>query len=154
MGLCLAKISNKSSKIIDNTADSVNVRTRLPRSNGSWLGEPGNGEWYSTIKDVIDITKGKPVVFTNGRPDFTPWSEGSLKFDPGELTGGRSDFNKGYKAIKESKGFGTMAEAEKWFKKDRGLTLHHLSDTELQMAPTKLHSKIPHVGSASDMRRR
>jgi len=40
-GISPKKVENVSGKGIDNP------RTRLPRINGKWVGEPGNGKWYS-----------------------------------------------------------------------------------------------------------
>lgn len=34
-----------------------------------------------------------------------------------------------------------------------GLTTHHLDKTTIQLVPSNLHNKIPHIGSASDLRR-
>src|SRR5699024_1355870 len=49
---------------------TANHRTRLPRNNGHWKGEPGNGKWYSDKQEVKNITNGEGVEFTNGRPNF------------------------------------------------------------------------------------
>lgn len=35
---------------------------------------------------------------------------------------------------------------------EKGVTLHHYSDTEIQIIPTDLHSNVPHIRSASDLR--
>src|SRR5699024_7649079 len=34
---------------------NANHRTRLPRNNGHWKGEPGNGKWYSDKLEVQNI---------------------------------------------------------------------------------------------------
>ncbi|EOP60622.1 hypothetical protein IKQ_05874, partial [Bacillus cereus VDM053] len=49
-----------------------NPRTRLPRNDGHWKGEPGNGKWYSDKTKVKSITNGEGVEFIDGRPNFTP----------------------------------------------------------------------------------
>ncbi|MFN2747228.1 T7SS effector LXG polymorphic toxin [Bacillus sp. z60-18] len=130
---------------------SINPRTRLPRNHGRWEGTPGNGKWYSDKPEVIAVTKGEPVVFKDGRPDFTPFSRGKITFEKGELNGGREDFSKVYEKIMEVKGFRTKAEAKDWLK-EKGLTPHHLDDVTIQLVPTDLHGNIPHIGSASDLR--
>ncbi len=73
-----------------------NPRTRLPRTSGHWEGKPGDGYWHSDLEEVNEITGGKPIEFRNGRPIFTPWSKGRIRFEPGELDGSRSDFKAVY----------------------------------------------------------
>lgn len=63
--------------------EAANPRKRLPRTNGRWEGTPGNGKWYSDKPEVNEVTKGEPVAFKNGRPDFSPWTEATIKFKPG-----------------------------------------------------------------------
>ncbi|MHA6167122.1 T7SS effector LXG polymorphic toxin [Bacillus mojavensis] len=132
---------------------SANPRTRLPRTKGRWEGTPGNSKWYSDKPEVNAVTKGKPIVFKDNRPIFTPWSKGTIKFKKGELTGENSDFAKVYKRIKKMKGFKTQAEAEYWLKYTAKLTPHHLDNKTIQLIPTALHKNVPHIGSASDLRR-
>ncbi|MEC1749624.1 T7SS effector LXG polymorphic toxin [Bacillus mojavensis] len=132
---------------------SANPRTRLPRTKGRWEGTPGNSKWYSDKPEVNAVTKGKPIVFKDNRPIFTPWSKGTIKFKKGELTGENSDFAKVYKRIKKMKGFKTQAEAEDWLKYTAKLTPHHLDNKTIQLIPTALHKNVPHIGSASDLRR-
>ncbi len=128
-----------------------NPATRLPRENGKWKGEPGNGEWFSSKPEVTAITNGKPVVFENGRPDFSPWQVGKpMKFKKGMLKGDDGDFKLVHRKLAEAKGLKNPTAAKKYLN-DAGLTPHHLDDKTIQFIPTKLH-KIPHVGSASDMR--
>ncbi|MCR4387004.1 MULTISPECIES: T7SS effector LXG polymorphic toxin [Bacillus amyloliquefaciens group] len=131
---------------------SANPRTRLPRNHGKWEGTPGNGKWHSDRPDVNAVTKGEPVTFIDGRPIFTPWSKGTIKFKPGELKGTKKDFPAVYKRIQKMKGFKTQKEAEKWLKEVVRLTPHHLDNNTIQLIPMDLHGNIPHVGSASDLR--
>ncbi|WP_442916956.1 hypothetical protein [Lysinibacillus sp. 54212] len=101
-----------------------NPRTRLPRSNGHWKGEPGNGKWYSDKPEVKKITNGEGVEFKEGRPNFTPWSEGDLVFEKGQLSGTSDDFSLVYEQswfplvfiilhlimVEEQKGCGPMLQ--------------------------------------------
>ncbi|MGN6085216.1 HNH endonuclease [Trinickia sp.] len=48
---------------------------------------------------------------------------------------------------------GTSANAAKNLLKEKGLTFHHLSTTEIQFIPSDLHGNVPHTGSAADMRK-
>ncbi|MEG0672346.1 hypothetical protein, partial [Clostridium sp.] len=126
-------------------------KTRLPRTNGKWTGEPGNGKWFSNNPEVNKITGGKGVEFKNGRPDFSPWKKGKLKFKEGVLDGSSNDFNAIYDKIKQAKGFKSRNQAKDWLR-EKGLTPHHKSSTEIDLIPKNLHKKIPHIGSASELR--
>jgi len=130
---------------------NANHRTRLPRNNGHWKGEPGNGKWYSDKLEVQNITNGEGVEFTNGRPNFTPWSKGSIKFKKDMLDGSKNDFNLVYEKIMQLKGFKSMNQAKVWLK-EKGVTPHHKSTIDIELIPTDLHGNIPHIGSASDLR--
>jgi len=133
--------------------EGCNKQIRLPKSNGYWEGDPGNGVWHSDIKAVNKVTGNEGIPFYNGRPDFSKWSKGNLKFKKGELNGTRQDFKKVYERIKEmSGGQITSNSAAKRFLRRSGLTPHHFSDVEIQLIPTALHGNIPHIGSASDLR--
>lgn len=103
--------NGKRSKGIDNP------KIRLPRTNGKWKGEPGNGKWYSDNKDVLEVTGGKAVEFKNNRPDFSPWSKGQLKFKKGQLNGTDSDFNLVYDKLMKAKGFTSRSQAKNWLRK-------------------------------------
>ncbi|KNC93133.1 hypothetical protein GM30_14135 [Trabulsiella odontotermitis] len=124
--------------------------TRLPRTGGYWDGVPGASNWYSDNKLVNAITGGKPVSFSNGRPDFSPWSKGSIIFSEGVLDGSRHDFTEVYKYIAEQKGI-TPTMARDLLSQSK-ITPHHLSSTEIILVPSDLHGNVPHIGSASDMR--
>ncbi|WP_434813883.1 T7SS effector LXG polymorphic toxin [Bacillus halotolerans] len=132
--------------------EAANPRKRLPRTNGRWEGTPGNGKWYSDKPEVNGVTKGEPVAFKNGRPDFSPWTEATIKFKPGELNGSQDDFTKVYERIKEMKGFKSNNQAKEWLRDVKKVTPHHFDGNTIQLVPTKLHKNIPHIGSASDLR--
>ncbi|WP_436335151.1 T7SS effector LXG polymorphic toxin [Bacillus velezensis] len=131
--------------------ESANPRTVLPRNKGQWEGTPGDGKWYSDIPEVKAATKGEPITFKDGRPDFTPWTVANIKFKPGELNGTKKDFRLVYKKIKEIKGFKSQAQAKKWLSQ-QGLTPHHLDSITIQLVPSVINNKIPHIGGASDLR--
>jgi hypothetical protein len=63
-----------------------------------------------------------------------------------------NDFALVYKKMMQEWGFKTQKAAAKWLKENK-ITLHHASDTKMQLVPTDLHSNIPHAGSASDLRK-
>ncbi|MGO2681683.1 MAG: RHS repeat-associated core domain-containing protein [Proteus vulgaris] len=124
--------------------------TRLPKTNGYWDGVPGESNWFSNNKLVNAVTGGKPVPFLNGRPDFSPWSKGSIIFEAGVLDGSRNDFTEVYKYIAKQKGI-TQTAAKDLLSTNK-ITPHHFSTTEIILVPTDLHGNVPHIGSASDMR--
>ncbi|WP_212751647.1 HNH endonuclease [Halomonas sp. ATBC28] len=130
---------------------NVNPRTRLPRTNGRWDGEPGNGFWHSDIDEVNAITGGRPIEFVNGRPVFTPWAKGQVKFMPGQLDGSKADFDAVYGYVARQRNLASPNAAKNYLK-EAGLTPHHLDNVTIQLIPTKLHGNIPHIGSASDLR--
>ncbi|TYS59876.1 hypothetical protein FZC74_06890 [Sutcliffiella horikoshii] len=136
---------------IELLAGKTNPRTRLPKSNGHWKGEPGNGIWYSDKPEVNRVTNGEGVEFKDGRPNFTPWSEGEIIFEKGQLSGTLDDFSLVYKQIQEQYNLPSKNAAKKLLKQ-AGVTPHHKSDTIIELIPTDLHINIPHIGSASDLR--
>ena len=128
------------------------VHNRIPRNNGHWDGEAGNSNWHSYNDDVNIITGGKPVPFKNGRPDFDSFSFYEIIIEKGKLNGSKKDFSTIYKEIvNRSRKIRTLKQARNWLKK-WDITPHHMSETIIQLIPRKLHSKIPHIRSASDMR--
>ncbi|EAM3651010.1 hypothetical protein F0X69_22990 [Salmonella enterica] len=124
--------------------------SRLPRSNGYWDGSPGESNWHSNNPSVNAITGGEPISFSGGRPDFSPWSKGSITFNEGVLNGSQNDFTEVYKSI--AKEMNITPTAAKNLLSEKGLTPHHLSVTEIILVPSDLHGNVPHIGSASDMR--
>ncbi|SET27452.1 DUF6861 domain-containing protein [Pseudomonas graminis] len=130
-------------------------RTRLPRTRGKWgpdgQGIPGESNWYSQIPAVNEITGGRPIPFSNGRPDFSEWSKGVIEFEPGVLDGSQADFKAVYLKIQEAKGLDSP-NAAKQLLRQLSLTPHHLDSETIQLIPSSLHGNIPHIGSASDLR--
>ncbi|WP_227272594.1 HNH endonuclease [Roseobacter weihaiensis] len=155
----MSRIQRKSTKNADPhvvkqekvAPPESNPRTRLPRSNGRWEGEPGNGTWYPDNPDAKSVLGDEGVPFKNGRPDFSQWSKGELEFEPNVLDGSDTDFTRVYEQVRQA-GNLPSNNAAKEYLKQVGLTPHHHSDTVIQLIPTKLHKNIPHIGSASDMR--
>ncbi|ELY3774570.1 RHS repeat protein, partial [Cronobacter dublinensis] len=125
--------------------------SRLPRTNGHWDGVPGESNWYSYNEKVNAVTSNQPIPFSNGRPDFSTWSKGRITFEDGVLNGTDKDFAKGYSAIAVQKGI-TQKAAQNLLR-EKGLTPHHLSTNTIIPVPGDLHGNVPHIGSASDMRR-
>jgi hypothetical protein len=68
------------------------------------------------------------------------------------LNGTDKDFSKVYSAIAEKKGI-TQKAAQNLLR-EKMLTPHHLSANTIILVPRDLHGNVPHIGSASDMRRK
>ena len=125
-------------------------KSRLPRKDGEWTeGVPGDGLWKSNNPDVNKITGGEAIPFKDGRPDFSKWSEGSVKVKG--MDGTKSDFSKIYEQLSEDLDLPNKTAAQAWLSENK-LTPHHLDSETIQLIPTDLHGNIPHIGSASDMR--
>lgn len=150
----LTAVDDVADNVIGKLDDAprVNPRSRLPKSYGNWIsGTRGNGFWKSDLPQVNAITKNKPIKYVNGRPVFTPWSKGRIPFQPGELDGSEKDFDKVYDFIMKKYKLSSRSAAETYLRNAR-LTPHHLNNTTIELIPMDLHSNVPHIGSASDLR--
>ncbi len=143
--------TGEATPVIRQSRPNGNPATRLPRTNGRWEGEPGNGTWYPDNPDAQSVIGDQGVEFRNGRPDFSPWSRGEVEFEPGVLDGSDTDFTRVYEQLKVDRGLSSNNAARELLS-NAGLTPHHHSDTVIQLIPTDLHKNIPHIGSASDLR--
>jgi len=125
--------------------------SRIPKTDGSWDGTPGNSNWFSDNSKVLAITKGEGVPFKDGLPNFDKWSQGDLKID--NMTGGKKDFDLVHEHLKDVGGLKSKAEAQR-FLKQNGLTAHHHPDMKtIQLIPSDLHNNVPHEGGASKLRK-
>lgn len=106
----VAEVAAKSADDLAETA--ANPRTRLPRTKGRWEGVPGDGDWFSEIPEVNQITRGRPIRFKGGRPDFSPWSKGTIKFEKGQLQGTADDFDLVYQYVQREKGLPSKTAAQ------------------------------------------
>ncbi|MGH9762316.1 MAG: RHS repeat-associated core domain-containing protein, partial [Blastocatellia bacterium] len=136
-----------------NAPEDGTFPTRLPVSDGEWLGEPGNSGWKSTKPDVNSVTGGQPVPFRSGFPDFSRWSQGEVKI--ANMTGDNAiDFAAADKKFAEQKGWlyrgQPNASASERDRVAKRLTWHHVEDGKTMMlVPRALHGGIPHIGGAS-----
>jgi hypothetical protein len=137
----------------DGNVGDTSPRTRLP-TNGTWTGEPGNSGWLSNNAAVEAETKGQPIQFRDGRPDFTPWAKLSINFQPGELTGDPlADRKLTVSALDASKNPDVQeAGSGRDFLDKHSLTPHHATDTCMQLIPKILNQKVVHIGGAADIR--
>jgi len=124
---------------------------RLPKYSGKWVsGSPGSGRWKSKLKEVNLVTKGRAIRFVKGKPDFSPWCRGGMRFKEGALNGTHDDFNLVYQRLANRRHI-KPSQAKRWLK-EQGLTIHHLNTREVQFIPSTLHNNIPHIGGAAALR--
>lgn len=144
--------SERIQNAIDEYRNTGNIQVRVPRSDGEWVGRPGDSVWISYKEEVNKITNGSGIEFKNGRPNFTPWMVGDpIIFSKGILDGSRNDFAKVHAYLARKMGLSSISSAEKWLTANQ-LTAHHATDVMIQLVPSDLHNNIPHVGAASDLR--
>ena len=136
---------------LDDVLRNLNPNTRLPRNNGVWSGKPGNSLWFSDDPRITAITGGEGIKFENGRPGFTPWSQGNLDFELGVLKGTNNDFSEVAKRIMKEYNLPSQQKALELLK-EFGWAPHHSSITQIQLVPFDLNKLIPHIGPASDLR--
>ena len=129
----------------------TNPKSRLPRNGGKWIdGVPGNGSWLPDAPGAIAITGGKPINYIGGRPDFSPYLKGVIRFEEGILTGKKSDIFKIHTYL-EKMGKCQPGKGAEYLRKN-GLPPHHHDSTTIYLLPKPLHSIIVHIGAASDLR--
>jgi filamentous hemagglutinin len=130
---------------------------RIPAADGQWTGEVGNSGWMSSKPEVQAITKGEPVPFKDGYPDFSKWKVAEVEIP--RVTGEyRADFKAADEIFARQRGWlkpngePNRAAAES-YRTDNGLTWHHVQNSNrLELVPAKLNNKVPHTGSASQAR--
>jgi filamentous hemagglutinin len=127
---------------------------RIPASEGRWTGEVGNSGWVSSKPEVRAITKGEPVPFKEGFPDFSQWKVGEVKL--AKISGNhKSDFNIADKLYAQQRGwFKPNGEPDlarvRQLRRSEGLTWHHHQDlTTMELVPRALNNNICHTGGAA-----
>lgn len=132
--------------------------THAPK-NG-WKGEPGDSLWDPSkagykpdkVEEITSVTKGEPIRFKDGYPDFSPYAYEAKAAD-GSLVPARveikmtgengSDFGAARSAMADKLGVDK-------FKEPPGYTWHHNQDgVTMELVPSELHNNIPHSGGAS-----
>lgn len=128
------------------------IRSRLPKTNGSWIGERGKGVWVSSNDRVNAITNGEGIPFKNYFPDFSKWSMD--KFKVSGLNGKNSnDFPLVDQIIAQKYNLSSQTAAKQW-RINNKLTIHHMEDgVSVQLVPTDLHSNVSHLGGAAILKK-
>jgi hypothetical protein len=116
---------------------------------GHWVGERGDGVWFSYHPSVQQITRGLGIPFKNGRVDFSQWSRKNLNVVG--LDGSKKDFGRVYSALASELNLESASAARLWLVR-QGLTPHHVSGEVIQLVPKLLHKNVRHTGGAFDLR--
>jgi filamentous hemagglutinin len=130
---------------------------RIPAADGRWTGEVGNSGWMSSKPEVRAITKGEPVPFKDGYPDFSKWKVAEVEIP--RVTGQyKADFKAADEIFARQRGWlkpngEPNVSASERYRKSQDLTWHHVENSNrLELVPKALHKPVPHTGSASQAR--
>ncbi|MEC3906116.1 RHS repeat-associated core domain-containing protein [Tamlana sp. 2201CG12-4] len=129
-----------------NKALAFNIKN-TPINKGTWSGNRGNSTWHSSDPKVTAITKGKGIVYKDGRADFGPYAVDS--FQAKGLNGGSGDRYKMLSAF--AKRYKMTIKAAQQELSESNLKLHHSGGQNVQLVPGELHG-LPHTGGAFDLR--
>jgi hypothetical protein len=150
LGVERALLADKTGAAAFKTPWTAPQGWRLPTTNGSWAGTPGNSFWRSDIAAVNQMTGNRPIRFVEGYIDFSPFMARHYKFP--NLSGTNADFALADAQLAIDLQLNSANAARIWRTQNK-LTWHHFQDAEtLQLVPTILND-IPHVGGASILRR-
>jgi hypothetical protein len=134
-------------------------------SLGEWKGPRGDAGFLPHDAAAKRATKGKPVRFKNGYPDFGPYVHyldkarmRKCEVKEARLQGeNATDVALADEALAEKfkNDFKDRAHVKR-LREDAGheLTWHHNEDRcTMELIPAALHSKVPHEGGASKIRK-
>jgi hypothetical protein len=148
-------------------AEQVRAK-RMPAEKsplGEWKGPRGDAGFLPHDAAARRVTKGKPVRFKNGYPDFGPYVHYLDKArkkkcevkEPKLLGENESDARLADEALvkKFKKDLKDRAQVKR-LREQLGheLTWHHNEDRcTMELVPAALHSNVPHEGGASKIRK-
>jgi hypothetical protein len=113
--------------------------TRTPKT-GKWSKGRGNSAWTPGPDtrgrdEILSVTKGKPIGFKDGYPDFSPYATHKVEIT---MTGN------------DAADFATANKAARLPETPEGFTWHHSEDGKtMQLVPSALNNNVPHSGGAS-----
>lgn len=142
----------------------------IPRSGGSWSGEPGNSTWnpdretepknrnYSNAEGKIWDTILKEngidgIPFNEGEPDFSEVSRGTVEINEftDERYGIGGNFDQADEKMAEQRGC-TKQEVQDW-RRENNYTWHERSDCRtMDKVPREIHGNISHSGGISKVK--
>ena len=122
--------------------------TKSPKegSSGSWEGgERGNSDWYPDPttdkgKAVLKATKGKPVTFKEGYPNFTPHATHRVEI---KMKGDFNDRKTATDAVRK------QLNDDNWYPPKGMIWHHHQDGVTMELVSKHLNGKISHTGGAS-----
>lgn len=119
------------------SAPSNRFGTRLPGDDkGAWAGEKGNSVFTPN-------GGGSPVRYTDGYPDFSPYSQQTVRIDMSQTGNRAADFRNADEAVRR------QLNDPNWQRPDN-MTWHHVEDgTTMQLVPSNVHDAAQHTGGVS-----
>lgn len=150
--------------------DIEGINKRIPKSEGTWTGEPGNSTWVpdkdavpkvynpdeKTWGQILEENEIGGIDFNDGEPDFSTVAEETVEID--DYSEDRSD---NYDAADEALADKWNAEAKDgktdWtkediakYREDNKLSWHECADMKtMQLVPREIHLNVPHEGGIS-----
>lgn len=149
--------------------DEVGAKKILPKEKGQWEGEVGDSVWKPDPNEIPKKPPGnkdiwetilKPynqegVVFKDGEPDFTPFSEGSVEIEDfsDDRLGNFSQADEQLAKVWSEE----RKDGREWspedvynYRKENSWSWHERSDMKtMDLVPQKIHGNIPHSGGIS-----
>ena len=155
-----------------NKSIDMGTQGLLPRSGGSWSGEAGNSKWIpdkeyepanrshsnetnKTWGTILDEQKIDGIPFSNGEPDFSEVSKGTVEIDnfSDERYGAGGNFDQADEKLAQQRGC-TKEEVREW-RKEHNYTWHERSDCKtMDKVPREVHGNIAHSGGISTIKNR
>jgi RHS repeat-associated protein len=122
---------------------------RLPQ-NGTWSGPPGNSDFIPRNPKALGVPQGTRIPFSNGYPDFSQWSKGSVSV-PGLNGSHANDMPLIWAAVAKQQGLPSANAGRNWLAA-QSLTPHHAGGDCVQLVPKALHGGVRHTGGAWALR--
>jgi hypothetical protein len=122
---------------------------------GRWSGTPFESEFIPERAADMGLEEGQRIPYRDGGADFGEFTVEGPGGQPGTievegLTGKSSDFRLIDEFLAEESGM-TPEQVRQW-RQDSGVTYHHYGGKQIQIVPQRIHSSVPHSGSASELR--
>jgi len=157
-------VNDVKEKLDDHYTSRAERMDFATRSDGTWMGEPGDSKFVPTDKTDEGVAAREKlseygmdgIKYKDGIPDFSKLSAETVKID---MTYDRpSNFSKAYKAVaekwnsenKDNRNNWTLREVKEW-RQSNGLTPHECSDMKTVMfVPTSVHEVVKHYGGVAE----
>lgn len=137
---------------------------KLPKTDGTWTGEPGDSTWKpnpeaipkdrkgtnpenQTWGDILQEHEIDGIPFKDGEPDFSNVAKEKV-----EISDFTDDRNANFTQADEiaAAKWGCSPEEVKQWRQEHGYSWHEMSDCKtLELVPRKIHGNVPHSGGIS-----